>query len=82
MTTNHTPLSKDIRDLLRQENAELRQRVEALTILAEGCPQHSSYRAKKFVTTTCPRCNLMIEARKVLAKLDGHHQEGEGGSAG
>jgi hypothetical protein len=45
------------------------EQFEALTLLADGCPQHPSYRAKRRVVTICERCNAMWEARQTLSRL-------------
>lgn len=58
----------------------VRERVEALQVLADGCPKHPSYRAKRKPDATlkpdgehprlepvpCPWCNRMWEARQKL----------------
>lgn len=46
-------------------------RVELLHLLAEGCPEHRGYRAKRKPTATgCDCCNRIWEARVTLDKLD------------
>lgn len=50
---------------------ELRAEIAALTILANGCSRHPSYRAKRKVVTICEPCNAMWDARQRLAVLQG-----------
>lgn len=50
----------------REDIPWLIQQVRALTVLANGCPKHPSYRAKRRVNTICETCNAMWEARTAL----------------
>jgi hypothetical protein len=42
------------------------RRIELWKILAEGCPKHPAYRAKRQVKIDCAPCSAMWEARLEL----------------
>lgn len=50
----------------REDIPWLIQQLRLLRVLANGCPKHPSYRAKRKVNTICETCNAMWEARAAL----------------
>lgn len=59
-------------------NTQQTRRMIHLTVLAVGCSQHSSYRARRKVTTFCETCNLMWEASQALKEM-AQEEEKSGG---
>ena len=45
--------------------------IRNLRILADGCPKHPAYRAKRKATGNCAPCVRMYEARLELNRLEG-----------
>lgn len=50
------------------EYVEYKENIEWLKILAIGCKDHPSYRAKRKINTWCETCNQMWDARQNLIK--------------
>jgi hypothetical protein len=48
---------------------ELKDKIEVLQILAEGCRQHPAYRARRPATGNCAPCVAMWQARCTLNQL-------------
>jgi len=47
------------------EDQSLRN-IELLRILAEGCPRHPAYRARRAATGNCEECVVVWKARREL----------------
>lgn len=50
-------------------NTQQAIRMAHLTVLAVGCSEHSSYRAKRRITTSCATCNRMQAASEALKEM-------------
>ena len=52
-------------ELQMDEDQSLRN-IELLRILAEGCPRHPAYRARRAATGNCEECVVVWKARREL----------------